>query len=66
VAGSLLELPALRSWGGIANALTLAVFIATMVVSVIRGGRPPARRRRNPVPGTPVRSAVKPSGNPAP
>ena len=46
VAGSLLEAPALRSWGGIANALTLAVFIATMVVSVIRGGRPPARRRR--------------------
>ncbi len=46
VAGSLLELPALRSWGGIANALALAVFIATMVASVIRGGRPPARRRR--------------------
>jgi hypothetical protein len=46
VAGGLAELPALRAWGGVANALTLAVFIATMIVSVIRGGRPQARRRR--------------------
>jgi hypothetical protein len=46
VAGGFADLPGLRTWGGLANALTLAVFIATMVVSVIRGGRPQARRRR--------------------
>ncbi|MFU2485912.1 hypothetical protein [Thauera sp. WH-1] len=46
VAGGVANALALRQWGALANTATLAVFIATMLVSVIRGGRPPARRRR--------------------
>ena len=39
VMGGLADQLALRQWGALANALTLAVFIATMLASVIRGGR---------------------------
>lgn len=35
---------ALRQWGALANAATLAIFIATMIASVIRGARQPAAR----------------------
>ena len=34
----------LRQWGALANAATLAVFIATMIASVIRGARQPVGR----------------------
>jgi hypothetical protein len=44
VFGGLTESLALRQWGALANAATLAVFIATMIASVIRGARQPARR----------------------
>jgi hypothetical protein len=44
VFGGLTENLALRQWGALANAATLAVFIATMIASVIRGARQPARR----------------------
>ncbi|MCK2096347.1 hypothetical protein [Thauera aromatica] len=35
---------ALRQWGALANTAALALFILTMIVSVVRGGRPAARR----------------------
>ncbi len=44
VFGGLGESLALRQWGALANAATLAVFIATMIASVIRGARQPAAR----------------------
>ena len=37
--GGLTDSLALRQWGALANAATLAVFIATMIASVIRGSR---------------------------
>ncbi len=48
VAGSLADAFALRQWGGIANALALAAFVLTMVISVVRGrkAQPAGRRRR--------------------
>ena len=39
VFGGLTDHLALRQWGALANAATLAVFIATMIASVIRGSR---------------------------
>ena len=44
VFGGLADNLALRQWGALANAATLAVFIATLIASVIRGRRQPARR----------------------
>ena len=44
VFGGLADHLALRQWGALANAATLAVFIATLIASVIRGSRQPARR----------------------
>ncbi len=48
VAGGLADAFSLRQWGGIANALALAAFILTMVISVVRGrkAQPAGRRRR--------------------
>ncbi len=37
--GDLAGLPELRAWGGLANALTIALFIATLVVTTLRGRR---------------------------
>ena len=39
VFGGLADNLALRQWGALANAATLAVFIAPLMASVIRGGR---------------------------
>ena len=44
VFGGLTDHLALRQWGALANAATLAVFIATMIASVIRGSRQTTRR----------------------
>lgn len=44
VFGVLADDLALRQWGALGNAATLAVFIATMIASVIRGARQPASR----------------------
>ena len=44
VFGGLTDSLALRQWGALANAATLAVFIATMIASVIRGSRQTTRR----------------------
>ena len=44
VFGGLADQLALRQWGALANAATLAIFIATMIASVIRGARQPAAR----------------------
>ncbi|WP_345794472.1 hypothetical protein AAG895_05180 [Thauera sp. JM12B12] len=44
VFGGVADNLALRQWGALANAATLAVFIATMIASVIRGARQPVGR----------------------
>ena len=44
VFGGLADQLALRQWGALANAVTLVVFIGTMLGSVIRGSRQPAGR----------------------
>ncbi len=45
VAGGLADTFVLRQWGATANALSLVVFIATLLTSVARGRRPAPRRR---------------------
>jgi hypothetical protein len=39
IAGDLLFLPALRQWAGLLNALTLLLFLAIMVLSLVQGSR---------------------------
>lgn len=40
LAGDLLGMDALRAWGGLANALAIILFIATMATAAMRAGRP--------------------------
>jgi hypothetical protein len=52
LAGDLAGRPDLRAWGGLANALTIALFIATVVGTAVRAGKTPPLR---PIPPAGVR-----------